>query len=297
MPFHSSDTFMSSTRSIPAASTGTITAMPGLGVLSVTGPEARSFLQGQLSCDTVKMANGGWSWGGYLTPKGRLISTFLALGVSDEQIDLVMDKALVDITQTHLRKYLLRANVRLIVSDEPVAIALDCGFSQEDIFSVKLTRSMTLAVGAVAGHSKAADTFMHSLFAAQGMPWLCVELTEQLTAHMISLDLAGGVDFDKGCYVGQEILIRSHHRGAIKKRGYVLEGGGQRPANGDEIMSNLHLGQACGQVVYSATVADGFVAFASIRKDAASASVELADGRTVRAIAPPYGLIDSKFEK
>ena len=75
------------------------------------------------------------------------------------------------------------------------------------------------------------------------------------------------------------------------------QGAGVAPPNGEQVMSPLHEGQVVGQVIYAAQVAEGFVAFASIRKDAAAAGVELGDGRAITALAPPYGLIDPKFEK
>ena len=279
---------------IPA---GAPAKLASLGILSVEGPEARAFLQGQLSCDTVKLARGSWCWGGYLTPKGRVVATFVACAVGDERIDLIMDAKLVAATKKQLGRYLLRAKAKLEASAEPVAATLDGAFGGEPAFVAQLTPALALAIGVDAACDPVADAFVHALFAAEGMPWLCAELSEQLTAHMLSLDLAGGVDFAKGCYVGQEIVIRAHHRGAIKKRAYVVQGAGVAPPNGEQVMSPLHEGQVVGQVIYAAQVAEGFVAFASIRKDAAAAGVELGDGRAITALAPPYGLIDPKFEK
>ena len=269
------------------------------------GPETRHFLQGQLSCDTEKLENGHWCWGGYLTLKGRLVSTFVAIGLGDESIGLVMDKQLVEPLVKKLKMYQLRAKTKPSVSDLGVFPLIDDSQKEPDpkVQSnangheqlIILGNGAALGIGGEAGSEDVAGCQLAC--AEAGMPWLSAPLLEKLTVHNISLDLAGGVDFDKGCYLGQEIVIRSHHRGMIKSRAYVVSGKGNVPERGMEILSEIHGGQVAGQFIYGASSNGTFTGLAALRKDAAKGQIELGDGRDIDASPPPYGLVDEKFEK
>lgn len=272
-----------------------------------SGPESRKFLQGQLSCDTEKLAVGEWAWGGYLTLKGRLLSTFVAVALADDSIGLVMDKGLVPLTVKKLRMYQLRAKTKHEVDGRKLAGLVGDGFADADDKVIRdahgaelvlpLGGGAALALGMDCGVDPSAKNAFVASCARAGMPWLTEALQEQLTVHMVSLDLAGGVDFEKGCYLGQEIVIRTHHRGQVKKRAFVATGDGEAPKPGTEVLSEVHGGQVAGQIVYSARENGGFCALAALRKDAVEGALELADGRDVAATAPPYGLVDEKFEK
>jgi folate-binding Fe-S cluster repair protein YgfZ len=64
---------------------------------------------------------------------------------------------------------------------------------------------------------------------------------------MVNLELAGGVDFKKGCYPGQEIVARAQYRGAVKRRMVRLRGAALQP--GQEIYSDDMPGQPSGTIV------------------------------------------------
>ncbi len=51
-----------------------------------------------------------------------------------------------------------------------------------------------------------------------GVPWIGIEQSEKYTPHMLNLDLLDGISLDKGCYTGQEIVARTHYKGATKRR-------------------------------------------------------------------------------
>lgn len=277
--------------------------LPHLRMLVFEGPQTRAFLQGQLSCDTVKLPVGAWVWGGYLTPKGRLLATFMTLAFAEDRIGLLMDKSLIPAVKTTLQRYLLRAKTKPKVDELLLwsaylgasglaAGSVDCAAEEINVGCAGM--SLHASTTADINSEKVADWWAHC--ARAGMPWFTESLQEQLTVHHASLDLIGGVDFDKGCYIGQEIVIRAHHRGAIKKRLYVVVGEGRTPAAGAELTSPLHGGQVVGNILYAAALEAGFIAAASIRKDA-SEQLALAGSATVTATAPPYGLIDPKFEQ
>ena len=51
-----------------------------------------------------------------------------------------------------------------------------------------------------------------------GIPWIGLEQSEKFTPHMLNLDLLDAISLDKGCYTGQEIVARTHYKGASKRR-------------------------------------------------------------------------------
>jgi folate-binding protein YgfZ len=67
-----------------------------------------------------------------------------------------------------------------------------------------------------------------------GRPEIWAAQSEQFTPHMLNLDLLGGLSFDKGCYPGQEIVARTHYRGATKRRTHRFESG-QAVSPGDKV--------------------------------------------------------------
>ena len=83
-----------------------------------------------------------------------------------------------------------------------------------------------------------------------GRPLVVLSTQDQFVPQMVNLELAGGVDFKKGCYPGQEIVARAQYRGAVKRRMYRLRGAALRP--GQDLYSDDAPGQASGTVVNAA---------------------------------------------
>ena len=277
-----------------AADRGTV--LPDLGVIELAGPATLEFLQGQLSNEVQGLAAGDWSWGGYMNNKGRLLATFVCMVLGPERCALVMRRGLLEPTLAKLRMYVLRAKTKPAISEQEVNASVDAAPANAE-HCAEPVPGVYLSLGKPAPADESVADQVKLRFVEAGAPWLPLELGEQLTAHMLSLDLAGGVSFDKGCYIGQEIFIRSHHRGQIKKRAFIVRGEGEPPAPGLELLSAAHGGQVAGHILYGAPAADGFAAVAALRKDAVEQEVELADGRPVAATPPPYGLRDPKFEQ
>ncbi|MBF2734627.1 MAG: hypothetical protein ISN26_00780, partial [Betaproteobacteria bacterium AqS2] len=193
-----------------------------------------------------------------------------------------------------LRMYILRAKTRPAISDLAVNASMGAPLEgQEAVAELAPGLFFSLGPAQVIDLENGNEALLRCVEA--GCPWLPKQLYEQPTAHMLSLDLAGGVSLEKGCYVGQEIFIRAHHRGQAKKRAFIIEGPGDPPPDGTEILAEAHGGQVAGNVLYGARTPEGFAALATLRKDAAAQPVELADGRGVRPAAPPYGLLEPQF--
>ena len=79
---------------------------------------------------------------------------------------------------------------------------------------------------------------------AAGLPHVYAETYEAFVAQMLNLDLLGGISFAKGCYTGQEIIARTHYRGAIKRRMVRFRAACPPPAPGSRVLAG---DAACGR--------------------------------------------------
>ncbi len=159
--------------------------------LAVSGEDATVFLQGQLTCDVEAIEPGAFSPGAWCTPKGRVIVVF-RVERGDNGYNLYLPSVLADGVGKRLLMYRLRAKVDF---DSRPATPADLGLPDDTSFDDWLADNVRA-----------------------GVAWIDDALTEQFTPHMLSLDLAGGVSFDKGCYTGQEVVARTHYRGSSRRR-------------------------------------------------------------------------------
>ncbi len=165
-----------------------------LSKLIFKGADVLTFLQGQITAnindltfqkpEEITLPNhekieGGL--GGICSLKGRLIATFWIIKISDEEVHFILPNERAQSVQTHLTKYLFRSKVEMTIED------LD---------------------------AKTASKLPEGLI----IPWITKESAEQYLPQMVSLDLLGGVSFNKGCYTGQEVVARMHFLGKDKRR-------------------------------------------------------------------------------
>lgn len=220
---------------------------PELALLRVSGRDARTFLQGQLTCDVPAPEAGRWQWGGYCTAKGRLVAVFrLACEGESYCLQLPADTAgpLVD----RLRRFVLRAKVTLDVADgwsgmqlagatEAAALAAQAGLPQLPPPGAVAVAADALVMGldghewvvhAGDGHAvpgivdlAASGHWLRDVRA--GFPWITAAAQERFIPQMVDLDVLGGVSFSKGCYPGQEIVARARYLGETRRRLHGIE--------------------------------------------------------------------------
>lgn len=251
-----------------------------LGVIRVGGEDAASFLQAQLTCDLREVSAGAARYGGYCSPKGRLLATFL-IWRSAGAFHLLLPEALQEPVRKRLSMFVLRAKARL----EDAAVAtVRLGISGPAAESA-LSRCLGAAPAAPLAVQERdgvvvirldAQRFVIALppeqapqlwdaLAAQATPagaacWDWLDLRagiatvvpatqDQFVPQMANLDLVGGVSFSKGCYPGQEIVARTHYLGKLKRRMFLAHlAGDAPPAAGDELFGAEAEGQASGMV-------------------------------------------------
>ena len=148
--------------------------------LVANGADALEFLQGQLTIDLQNLGVGESRRAGWCNPKGRVICLF-DVTATDEGFSLSLPTELADDVLKRLTMFRFRAKV-----------------------------DFELQSGS--GDSHLAEKLR------DGVAEIWKAQSEKFTPHMLNLDLIGAVDFDKGCYTGQEIVARTHYRGASKRR-------------------------------------------------------------------------------
>jgi len=220
-----------------------------LGVLRFSGPDASSFLQGQVSNDTRRLAQSQGLFAAYSSPQGRVLALMHLLPHSSG-ILAILPRDLLLPTLDALRKYVLRAKVSIEDASDAVSVAgvhgseaireaglavppAANGYAESDGIAVAgvnhdpgrfwvLTAAATLASRGWVDSSEVRHDWRLADI-RRGLPQIYLATRETFVPQMLNLDLLDGISFSKGCYTGQEIVARTQHRGRIKRRMYRLQ--------------------------------------------------------------------------
>lgn len=290
-------------------------------VLAVRGPEAKKFLQGQLTCNLDYLENGSSSLGARCTPKGRMLSSFRILPQGDGYL-LALDKELLEPQMADLHKYAVFSKVRLsdesaawrrfgIRADTPTQERLAPGLGQDGgatswrdgIGYVRLD-NQRLEAWVPTDQSANFQRDLAGLLGELPLPsWLLTQIRagvgqvfgatrELFIPQMINLQAVGGVSFRKGCYTGQEIVARMQYLGKLKRHLYRLTVNGSPPALATQLFSPVH-GSAVGEVVLAAPAGRGCELLAVVQDDAVTDNhlhLGGADGPSLQVLDLPYAL-------
>ncbi len=196
------------------------TCMLDRAVLEVKGPDARSFLQGLLTCDVEQLAPGQAGFGALLTPQGKILFDFLVLCADDETFLLDVARDLAPALLKRLSLYKLRAKVTVAHTAKGIVAVWGEGEPPHDLAFAD-PRAPGLGLRVVVEHAGPAEdaSAYHAHRVALGVPEGGVDFAYgDAFPHDVNMDLLGGVSFTKGCYVGQEVVSRMRHRGGVRRR-------------------------------------------------------------------------------
>ncbi len=220
------DGAMASTRCAP---------LPSHAVIAVTGRDARSFLQGQLSNDMLGLERHPGMLAASCNRQGRVLATMRLAADGDDAI-LVMQQSLARTLMAQLSAYVLRSDVRFEDRSDRVLVAglidaePDARWSQAAAAAaglamlvasprrILLAGTRTALDAALAAIPRTVPDDWARVCIADGEPWIMPATAALWLPQMLNLDLIGAVSFSKGCYVGQEIVARAQHLGRIKRR-------------------------------------------------------------------------------
>jgi folate-binding protein YgfZ len=267
-------------------------------LIQITGPDWRSFLQGLITQDVETLDNGAVAYGALLTPQGRLLFDMFIWAEADGAVlDVAADgrESLI----ARLSMYRLRSKVAIAAKDGAVfALFADAGALatlQPGGWRVdpRLAALGWRAIGEVAPEADAGEPAdleaYHAHRIALGVPDLVRDgLSDKAYAVEADFDLLNGVDFGKGCFVGQETTSRMKRRGLVKTRLCALRFDGPAPPPGAEVLGE---GGDAAAALRAGEVLSGCEghALALMRLDRAFGRHLSVDGRPVR-FAPPEWL-------
>jgi folate-binding protein YgfZ len=216
-------------------------------VLRISGADARSWLQGLVTNDVEHIASGEARFAGFLTPQGKIIADFFIVPDGD---GLLLDCAAEHAGPLAKRLTMYKLRAQVSISDVSGSLAVAAGWgapgpmvSQGRIFDDP--RDSRLGWRAIAPASEIeklgepasiSDWQAHRI--ACGAPEGGADFVWGDTfPHEANMDRLNGIDFKKGCYVGQEVVSRVQHRGLARKRVAQVSITGPAPPMGSEIFA------------------------------------------------------------
>jgi folate-binding protein YgfZ len=251
-------------------------------LIKLSGPDWRGFLQGLVTQDVDTLADGEARFGALLTPQGRLLYDLFLIG-RDGGCLVDCAAGVRDALVQRLTLYRLRAKVEIAPLDEPV-MALwgappPAGWVADPRLAALGARGYGLPAPPEA-QPVDEDAYARHLLAL-GVPGPAdfgVERTYPIEANF---DLLNGIDFKKGCFVGQETTSRMKRRGTVKTRMAPVIFDGPAPEAGSELLNGtLRAGELLSGVPGRA--------LAAVRLDRLDGDLALADGRPARPDWPDW---------
>lgn len=208
-----------------------------LGLIKITGSEAKKFLQGQLTCDMEKITLTQSSLAAHCNPQGRIISLFYIFLFGDNYY-LLMRKNMVEICISALKKYAVFYKIQITdVSKEISSIGYLGPLPSElkelvelALINIPSTTERYIFAGKQNIINKILEKYSHVPIKSS-QAWQCLNITDAIPSlypetsgkflpHEIHLHQLHAIDFQKGCYTGQEIIARMHYRGKLKNSLY-----------------------------------------------------------------------------
>ncbi len=302
-------------------------ALGDTGLLGVAGRDAADFLHRQLSSDILGMRAGQAALSSCSDPKGKVLAVPRVL-TTPEGFILELPVERLEPLRQHLAKFVLRSQVQLTplegtyarfgVAGQSASVALagavgalpqeiEQGVTGTDgATAVRLrgprprwlVHGQPEAVAAVwealEGQARDATAAHWRLLEIEaGIPTIRDATSGQLVAQMLNLDRLGGIDFNKGCYPGQEVIAKTHYLGRLKRRMYRLRmGDDAAPEPGTKVYAG---DSDIGTCLDAADHPEGGrLGLAVLRTDQADQPLTLGEpgGPSARADDPPYALAD-----
>ena len=264
------------------------------GVLRVGGADAKDFLQGLVTSDMERVVEDRSIHAGLLTPQGKILFDFFVVGDGTDYL-LECPKAQASDLAVRLTFYKLRAAVEITdICDRQTVWAAwgDVGEIEPPAVAYSDPRLKALGVrfiaaaesdGACARCAPTGEDAYHAHRIAHGVPEGGRDFDYgDAFPHEADFDQLHGIDFEKGCFVGQEVVSRMEHRGTARKRVVPVAGNGPLgDQGGDVVASGVTIGR-----LRSVSHDHGL---ALLRLDRAKKA--LAQGQTITAGGVPIRLL------
>lgn len=296
------------------------TALSHLGVIRAEGPDAASFLHGQLTQDFALLDASEARLAALCTAKGRAIASFIGIRPQPERVLLICSRDILAATLKRLSMFVLRAKAKLTDATGDYALY--------GLAGTALTANGVDPAGLPGRSVAVGEAHAVTLYPSDGVPralWIApagqaapqgavldpalwqwsevrsgiVTLTapvvEAFVPQMINYESVGGVNFKKGCYPGQEVVARSQFRGTLKRRTYLVQASDEIAA-GQEVFAASDAEQPVGTVAQAAPAPDGgwagLISIQIAAIDAGGLHARSAEGPALTVEPLPYPLVE-----
>ena len=220
-------------------------------IVSLEGQRVKAFLQGYLTCNSERIGQNIPTPMTLCNLKGRVIGNGWALG-DDERVLLVVHHTVAEALAAFLTPYAMFSKCKVVAHNTPVAVVAgerdSATFTNRWCFVNDL-----LGTSQSIGHDQSSAIAQDLV--ANRFAWVSDSIAGKFLPQVLGMHEVGAVDFDKGCYLGQEIVARAQFKGALKRGIDVFSWHGQAPKAGAD-WTDSALGK--GTVIFAAatTVAD-----------------------------------------
>lgn len=199
-----------------------IALLPHRGTVELTGSDRVSFLNGLVSNDVSKAAPGQMIWAALLTPQGKYLLDFFVFADTQR---LLLDVQRSEIAELipKLRRFRLRAHVEIAdISDNLKTYAFWQGLPSPSLLTAPDPRLPQAGYRCLSADNLVCNATTHDYAAhriALGLPDGPPDLEPEKTLLLeAGFDELNGIDWQKGCYMGQELTARTKYRGLVKRR-------------------------------------------------------------------------------
>lgn len=209
--------------------------VPDRAILSLNGPDTIALLERTVTHSVSDWPTGGMRYGALLTPQGKIIADYIAKRTKTGVLLDTHEEAASDLLK-RLKMFRLRADVDLQEETGLCSVLADDGQSDP--------RSNALPRRAIIAKSEAGSLAQdwNGLRIAAGIPeWGADYRAGEVFPTDINMDVMGGIDYRKGCFIGQEVASRMKRRGKIRKRTLLVQGEALKA--GEDILAENPIGQ------------------------------------------------------
>jgi tRNA-modifying protein YgfZ len=257
-----------------------------LGIIRVTGADAESFLQGQLTNDVALLGMNESRLAAFCSAKGRMQASFTiykcpAVDTTQTTPDIYMvcSRDILAPTLKRLSMFVMRAKAKLTdvtaefnifgltgnailsIAHQAINTPATAIFSASRVIALHpalgqsralLITSLGTPVGDADPKGDALSTELWNWGEVHaGIATITAPIVDAFVPQMLNYESVGGVNFKKGCYPGQEVVARSQFRGTLKRRAYVvqIDATDVQPIVGQEIFHDSDAEQPCGMLV------------------------------------------------
>ena len=329
MPAASASAVQNDSASLAAALDAAVVCdLAPLAILAIDGPDATTFLNGQLSSDISILTSGVCQYASYNSPGGRMMANMVLWRTGSDAADgfrALLSAELAESVRKRLAMFVLRSKVtitdvtattaRFGVGGPAAGDALRAALGVLPSTFAAARRDAVIALGVpgprylvLAPADRGAETLKALARAARpagydawawltihaGVPVITAATQDKFVPQTVNWDVLGGINFQKGCYTGQEIIARTQYLGRLKERLYAFAAAITAIAPGDRLYSAEFGEQPCGTVVNAAPAPQGGSELLAVVQIAAATNaavhVGAPDGPVLTPLPLPYSM-------